>query len=38
MSPSQRNAKMQEEREKQIAIANKKKEQANARFETAKKK
>ena len=38
ISPSERNAKMQEEREKQIAEANKRKEEAEARYENAKKK
>ena len=38
MSPSERKAKMQEEREKQIAEANKRKEEAEARYENAKKK
>lgn len=38
MSPSERNAKMQEEREKQIADANKRKEEADARFQKAKSK
>lgn len=37
MSPSERKTKMQEEREKQIAEANKRKEQADARYENAKK-
>ena len=38
MTPSQRTAKMQEEREKQIAEANERKEEAEARYENAKKK
>lgn len=37
MSPAERNAKMQEEREKQIAEANARKEAAEARYEQAKK-
>ncbi|MBE7078464.1 MAG: hypothetical protein E7380_01220 [Clostridiales bacterium] len=37
MTPAERNAKMQEDREKQIAKANKRKEEANARYEAAKK-
>ena len=37
MSPSERNAKMQEEREAKIAEANKRTEEANARYEAAKK-
>ena len=38
MSPSQRQAKMQEEREAQIAEANERKAAADARIEAAKKK
>ena len=38
MSPSKRNAKMQEEREKQIADAKARTQAANERFENAKKK
>ena len=38
MSPSQRQAKMQEEREAQIAEANKRKALADARIDAAKKK
>lgn len=38
LSPDERNAKMQEEREKQIAEANKRKLEAEARYENAKKK
>ena len=37
MSPSQRQAKMQEEREAQIAAANERKAAADARIEAAKK-
>ena len=37
MSPSERQAKMQEEREAQIAEANKRREAAEARIEAAKK-
>ena len=37
MSPSQRQAKMQEEREAQIAAANERKAAADARINTAKK-
>ena len=37
MKPAERNAKMQEEREKQIAEANRRKEEADARYEAAKK-
>lgn len=37
MTPAERNAKMQEEREQQIADANKRIEEANARYEAAKK-
>ena len=37
MTPSERNAKMQEEREQQIAEARKRTEEANARYEAAKK-
>ena len=37
MSPSERSAKMQEEREQQIADANRRKEEAEARYEQAKK-
>ena len=37
MSPAERNTKMQEEREKQIAEANKRKEEAEARYQAAKK-
>ena len=38
MSPSQRQAKMQEEREAQIAAANERRAAANARIDAAKKK
>ena len=38
MSPDERNAKMQEEREKQIEEANKRKVEAEVRYENAKKK
>ena len=38
MSPAERAAKMQEEREAKIAEAKKKTEEANARYEAAKKK
>ena len=38
MTPSQRQAKMQEEREAQIAAANERKAAADARIEAAKKK
>ena len=38
MTPSQRKAKMQEERQQQIAEANQRKEEANARYDAAKKK
>ena len=38
MSPSQRQAKMQEEREAQIAVANERKAAADARTQAAKKK
>lgn len=37
MTPAERNAKMQEERKEQIAAANKRTEEANARYEAAKK-
>ena len=37
MSPTERNAKMQEERNKQIAEAKERTEKANARYEKAKK-
>ena len=37
MSPAERTAKMQEEREQQIAEANLRKEQADARYQQAKK-
>lgn len=38
MSPDERNAKMQEEREKQIEEANKRKTETEVRYENAKKK
>ena len=37
MSPAERSAKMQQEREEQIAAANKRVEEAQARYEAAKK-
>ena len=37
MSPAERQAKMQQEREQQIADANKRKEDAEARYQAAKK-